>query len=161
MPNSAPDHPDQLSQDAMLSLSGQQVLQAMIDGRIPPPAMALTLGFALRGVSRGGAEFVGQPGERHYNPLGTVHGGFATTLLDSCMGCAVHSMLDAGIGYTTMELKVNLIRPISADTGEVRAVGTTIHVGRRSGIAEGRLLDADDKLLAFGTTTCLIFPVRA
>jgi uncharacterized protein (TIGR00369 family) len=99
------------------------------------------------------------PDERHYNPLGTVHGGYAATLLDSCMGCAVHSLLEAGIGYTTMEFKVTLMRPLTSGMGKVRAIGTALNRGRRTAYAEGRLVDERDRLLAHGTTTCLLFPL--
>jgi len=101
--------------------------------------------------------FEGVPAFRHYNPLGTVHGGYAATLLDSCMGCAVHSTLPKGVSYTTLEFKVSLIRPITSDTGLVRAEGHTLNVGRRAATAEGRLTDAKGKLLAHASTTCLIF----
>ena len=103
--------------------------------------------------------FEGIPGPEHYNPIGTVHGGYTCTLLDSAMSCAVQSMCAAGMAYTTLELKVNLVRPITTETGPVRAEGSVIHVGRRTGTAEGKLLDASGKLLAHGTTTCLIFPL--
>jgi uncharacterized protein (TIGR00369 family) len=97
------------------------------------------------------------PGPQHYNPIGTVHGGFAATLLDSAMGCAVQSMLPAGTVYTSLEFKISLIRAITSDTGEVRAEGRTLNVGRRVGTAEGQLLDGKGRLLAHGTTTCLVF----
>ena len=103
--------------------------------------------------------FQGTPKKDFYNPLGSVHGGYAATLLDSCVGCAVHSTLPAQTGYTTVELKVNYIRPLTADTGPVRAEGKVVSVGRQIGIAEGRIHDAGGKLYAFATTTCLIFPI--
>jgi uncharacterized protein (TIGR00369 family) len=99
------------------------------------------------------------PEARHYNPIGTVHGGVACTLLDSCMSCAVQTHLAKGQGYTTLELKVNLVRPITATTGPIRAEGRTLHFGRRSGTAEGKILDAKGNLLAHGMTTCLIFEI--
>ena len=97
------------------------------------------------------------PEFRHYNPIGTVHGGIASTLLDSCMGCAIQTHLEKGLGYTTLEIKVNLVRPITDNTGLIRAEGRSLYVGRRSGTAEGRIVDSKGTLLAHGTTTCLIF----
>jgi uncharacterized protein (TIGR00369 family) len=108
-------------------------------------------------MALGYAEFIGQPSLRHYNPIGTVHGGVITTLLDRCMGCAVHTTLETGEIYTTLELKVNFVKAVTADTGPVRAIGKIIHRGRRSATAEGRLLDSEDRLLAHSSTTCLIF----
>ena len=99
------------------------------------------------------------PDRRHYNPIGSVHGGYAATLLDSCMGCAVHTLLAVGEGYTTIEFKVAFTRPMTIETGRVRAVGLAINRGRRTALAEGRLVDARDRLLAHGTSTCLIFPI--
>ena len=103
--------------------------------------------------------FQGTPDKRHYNPLGGVHGGYFCTLLDSALGCAIHSTLPKGIGYTTLELKVNLIRSLNDEVGPVRAEGKTIHVGKRVGIAEAIITDADGKQYAHATTTCLIFPL--
>ena len=107
-------------------------------------------------VENGKAVFTGTPGEFHYNPLGTVHGGFGATLLDSAMGCAVHSTLDAGDAYTTLELKINFLRPLTHATGRVRGIGTIVHAGRTTALAEGRIEDATGKLYAFATSTCLI-----
>ena len=142
----------------LASRSGIALLRAMQAGELPAPPIMTLLDFALVEVEEGRAVFAGTPGERHYNPLGSVHGGYAATLLDSCMGCAVHSTLPAGTGYTTLEFKVNLVRPLTAETGEVRAEGRTLHVGKRSATAEGRLVDGAGRLLAHGTTTCLVFP---
>ena len=103
--------------------------------------------------------FAGTPDLRHYNPIGVVHGGYAATLLDSCMGCAVHSALEAGQGYTTLELKVNYVRAMTVNTGRVRAEGKIINVGRQVATAEGRIVGDDGKLYAHGTTTCLVFPI--
>jgi uncharacterized protein (TIGR00369 family) len=99
------------------------------------------------------------PAARHYNPIGTVHGGVASTLLDSCMSCAVQTHLEQGLGYITLELKVNLVRPITEQTGPLRAEGRSLYVGRRSGTAEGKIVDTNGTLLAHGTTTCMIFPM--
>jgi uncharacterized protein (TIGR00369 family) len=115
------------------------------------------LHFRLIEVAEGRALFEGLPSNAFYNPIGSVHGGFAATLLDSCMGCAVHSTLPAGRGYATLEIKVNLIRPLSGSTGPVRAEGRIIHSGRTTATSEGRLTDAQGKLYAHGTTTCAVF----
>ncbi|CAH1673744.1 PaaI family thioesterase [Chelatococcus asaccharovorans] len=147
--------------DIVSVLSGLDFLQRMGDGRLPPPPIAELLGFAPQEIEAGRAVFVSTPDARHYNPIGSVHGGYAATLLDSCMACAVHSMLKAGQGYTTVELKVNFVRPLFADTGEIRAEGKIIHVGRQIASAEGRLTDARGRLLAHATTTCLVFSFPA
>lgn len=157
MDSTTPSHTAPL--DLLKSLSGLEFLQRIIDGRLPQALMAQTLRFAAIEVEAGKVMFEGIPGPEHYNPIGTVHGGYACTLLDSAMSCAVQSMCAAGMAYTTLELKVNLVRPITTETGPVRAEGSVVHVGRRTGTAEGKLLDASGKLLAHGTTTCLIFPL--
>jgi uncharacterized protein (TIGR00369 family) len=117
----------------------------------------VTLGFALVGAEPGTAVFEGETGEHLYNPMGTVHGGYAATLLDSAMGCAVHSTLPAGKAYTTLELKLNIVRALTEAVPLVRAEGKLIHAGRQVATAEGRLFGPDDKLYAHATTTCLIF----
>jgi uncharacterized protein (TIGR00369 family) len=139
--------------------SGLDFLRRIVDGSVPPPPIAVTLGFELAEVAPGFAVFTLTPAFHHYNPIGTVHGGVASTLLDSCMSCAVQTHLAKGQGSTTLELKVNLVRPITQATGPVRAEGRSLHVGRRSGTAEGKILDAKGNLLAHGTTTCMIFDV--
>ncbi len=136
--------------------SGLDFLRRIADGTVPQPPIAATMGFRLAEVAPGFALFTMTPEFRHYNPIGTVHGGVACTLLDSCMSCAVQTHLAKGQGYTTLELKVNLVRPITGDTGPIRAEGHSLHFGRRSGTAEGRILDARGNLLAHGTTTCMI-----
>jgi uncharacterized protein (TIGR00369 family) len=133
------------------TMTGLELLQAMIAGRLPGPPIMQLIGFDLAEVESGRAVFEGTPALKHYNPLGTVHGGYAATLLDSCMGCAV---------YTTLEFKVSLVRPLTADTGLVRAEGKAISSGRRVATAEGRLTDARGRLLAHATTTCLVFELR-
>jgi uncharacterized protein (TIGR00369 family) len=143
--------------DILASVSGLDFLRLIAEGRFPGPPIAELLGFRPVEVERGRIVFAATPGVRHYNPIGSVHGGFVATLLDSCMSCAVQSMLEAGHGYTTVELKVNFVRPLSADTGEVRAEGKIIHAGRQIGTAEGRLTDGKGRLLAHGTATCLVF----
>jgi uncharacterized protein (TIGR00369 family) len=141
------------------SYSGLDFLQRLVEGTVPPPPVAATLGFRLAEVAPGYALFTMTPEFRHYNPIGSVHGGVACTLLDSCMSCAFQTHLARGQGYTTLELKVNLVRPITDATGPIRAEGRTLHVGRRSGTAEGKILDAKGTLLAHGTATCLIFEI--
>ena len=136
--------------------SGLETIRAIFAGRLPPPPIAELMGFRGVEVELGRAVFEFEPGPQHYNPIGSVHGGVAMTLLDSAMGCAIHSMLDAGVRYTTLEVKTNFIRAMTADTGLVRCEGTVLHSGSRVATAEGKVLDAEGKLLAHGTTTCLI-----
>lgn len=145
--------------DTIRSMSGLDFMRAIRDGRLPSAPISQALSFRLDTVEPGFVVFVGQPNMTHYNPIGSVHGGYAGTLLDSCMSCAVQTTLDAGMGYTTLEYKVHLVRPILADTGEVRAEGRLVHPGRRAATAEGRIVDAGGRVLAHGTTTCLIFPL--
>ena len=145
--------------ETLRAQSGLEFLQGMIDGRLPRPPICAVLNFLLIEVGPGRALFQGTPKAEHYNPLGSVHGGWPATLLDSCMGCAVHSTLAAGRGYTTVEFKLNLVRPIFADTGPLRAEGKVINGGRTIATSEGRLFGPDGKLYAHGTETCLIFPL--
>ena len=138
-------------------LSGLERIRAIRDGDAPQAPMALTLGFELERVEEGDASFLGEPAEKHLNPLGTIHGGLALTMLDSAMGVAVHTTLDAGQSYGTLETKVNLVRSITLDTGTVRAEGRIVHRGSRIATAEGRLVAVESgKLLAHGTSTCMI-----
>src|SRR5712691_5461544 len=139
------------------TMSGLELLQGMIAGRFPGPPIMQLIGFDLVEVERERAVFEGTPALEHYNPLGTVHGGYAATLLDSCMGCAVHTTLPKGTGYATLEFKVSLVRALTADTGPVRAEGKVLSSGRRVATAEGKLTDARGRLLAHATTTCLVF----
>ena len=137
--------------------SGLEALREVFEGRLPPPPIAETMGIEGVQVEEGKAVFESQPVEYLYNPIGVVHGGFAMTLLDSAMGCAVHSTLKVGERYTTLEVKTNFVRPITVDTGRVRCEGTVIHRGGTIATAEGKLIAIDSgKLLAHGTTTCLI-----
>jgi uncharacterized protein (TIGR00369 family) len=138
------------------TLPGIEFLRAIRDRKLPSPPIAMLLGFDLVEVETGRAVFEVTPGERHYNPIGVVHGGLAMTLLDSCMGCAVQTHMPAGSGYTTLEAKTNLVRAITAESGKLRAIGKTLHVGKRMATAEGRLEDAAGKLYAHATTTCLV-----
>jgi uncharacterized protein (TIGR00369 family) len=144
--------------------TGLEIMQALLRGELPAPPITDTLEFTLIEVERGRAVFQGRPLERHYNPLGTVHGGWFATLLDSAVGCAVHTAMPAGKSYTTLELKVNMLRALNKNVGLVRAEGRVIHVGGQVATAEARLVDAGGKLYAHATTTCLVFdcpPKRA
>jgi uncharacterized protein (TIGR00369 family) len=137
-------------------MAGLDYMRAVVVGEIPPPPIAVTLRFAVVEVDEGRAVFEGEPGEEHYNPIGVVHGGYAATLLDSALGCAVHTTLAAGTAYTTLSLETKFVRPITRDTGIVRAEAKVLHRGRRQATAEARLTDRDGKLLAHGTATCMI-----
>ncbi len=137
--------------------TGLEMMQAMLDGEIPYAAIAKTLDFQLISVALGQAVFQGTPGPGHLNPLGTIHGGWYATLLDSALGCAVHTMMPPGRGYTTAELGVNLVRAIGPKVQRVRAEGKVIHCGRQLATAEARLVGPDGTLYAHATTTCLVF----
>ena len=138
------------------AMSGLEFLTAICDGRLPQAPIAEVLGFRMVEVGEGVAVFEGAPSRSYYNPIGTIHGGWYGTLLDSCMACAVQSTLEQGAGYTTVEYSVNLVRAILEDSGPVRAEGRLVHRGRRMATADGRLVDSRGKLLAHGTTTCMI-----
>ena len=140
-------------------LDGLALFQGLMGGRFPAPPITRVLGFKLAEVEFGRVVFTYTPVFDHYNPLGTVHGGIAATLLDSVMGCSIHTTLKAGIGYTTVEIKVNYVRAMTDKTGPVKVEGRTINVGSRIATAEGKVYDSAGKLLAHGTTTCLIFPL--
>lgn len=140
-------------------LSGIELLQRVIDGDYPAPPIAERMNFALVEVSEGRAVFKGVPGERHLNPLGGVHGGWAATIMDSALGCCVHTLMAVGEAYTTAEMKINYTRPITPQTGLVTCEGKVVHRGRTLAVSEARLTDAAGKLLAFGTETCAIFPL--
>ena len=143
--------------DAGLGMSGLEFLKAVFEGKLPPPPIAATMDFTGAEAEEGRAVFVGEPGEFLYNPIGVVHGGFALTILDSAMGCAVQSTLAAGERYTSLETSVNFVRPITTETGRVRCEGVILHRGGRIATAEGKLVaEKTGKLLAHGTTTCLI-----
>jgi uncharacterized protein (TIGR00369 family) len=145
------------SAGAIPAMTGLEHLEAIMRGELPPPPMALLMRMAPVQLGFGRAVFAGEPGEEHYNPIGTVHGGYAATLLDSAMGCAVQTTLDAGVGYTTLEMKINLVRPITADTGRVLAEARTLHRGRTIATADAELrAEATGKLLAHGSSTCQI-----
>jgi len=142
--------------EAGRGLSGLELLRKIVAGELPRPPIADLMNFDLVEVSEGFAVFTVEPAEYHYNPIGVVHGGLAATLLDSAMGCAVHSTLPPGTAYTTLEVKVNFVRALTTQTGLVRCEAKVIHVGARTATAEARLIDASGKLYAHGTTTCLV-----
>ncbi|MEM7774479.1 MAG: PaaI family thioesterase [Pseudomonadota bacterium] len=144
------------SPDQLRSMSGRAFLEAIAAGDLPQPPICETIGFRLVEVGDGRAVFVGATGQHVMNPIGSVHGGFAATLLDSCMACAVQTIVPQGQVYTTLEIKVNMVRALTDETGQVKAVGDVVHAGRRIATSEGRLVDDDGKLYAHGTTTCLI-----
>jgi uncharacterized protein (TIGR00369 family) len=137
-------------------MSGLDVLRLIATGELPPPPIAETLGFGPIEVEEGRATFTIEPAEFHFNPIGVVHGGLALALLDSAMGCAVHSTLPAGVAYTTLELKANFVRPLTSSTGLIRCTGTVVHGGRTVATAEGRIVDEAGKLYAHGTSTLLV-----
>jgi uncharacterized protein (TIGR00369 family) len=147
--------------EVLNSQTGLEFLEAIVAGAVPQAPISELLNFHLVEVEKGRAAFEGLPAFHHYNPIGTVHGGFAATLLDSALGCAVFSTLLKGDAWTTLELKLNFVRPISKDTGLVRAQGRIIHRGRTVATAEGDLKDRAGKLYAHATTTCMIFPAKA
>jgi uncharacterized protein (TIGR00369 family) len=148
------------SAEEIAGLSGLEMLQAMVAGRLPAPTIARTLGFRLTEVSRGAALFEAEPGPHLLNPLGTVHGGFALTLIDSAAGCALHTLLGAGIGYATLETKANFTSAIREDSGIVRAEGRVVTQGRQIATAEASILSNRGKVLAHGTSTLMIFEPR-
>jgi uncharacterized protein (TIGR00369 family) len=145
--------------ETIRSMSGLDFLRAIADGRLPHAPISDTLGFHLVEATKGHAVFIGEPKHDFYNPIGSVHGGWAATLLDSCMACAVHTAVPAGQGYTTVEFKLNCVRPVMPNSGPLRAEGKVINAGRTIATSEGRLVDAGGKLYAHGTETCLIFPL--
>jgi uncharacterized protein (TIGR00369 family) len=139
-------------------MSGLEHLRSIASGELPPPPIAVLMRMAPVEVAAGEVAFAGEPGEEHYNPIGVVHGGYASTLLDTVLGCAVQTTLAPGEAYTTQSLEVKLLRPITADTGTVRAEAKVVHRGRRQATAEGKLYAVEGgKLLASGTTSCMLF----
>jgi uncharacterized protein (TIGR00369 family) len=143
--------------DRRKQMSGLEFVQGLADGTLPLNTIARTLGYDVAEAASGRAVVTAEPSDAHLNPAGTVHGGFSATLLDSCMGLAIQSTLEKGFGQTTLEFKISLLRPITPETGLIKAEGVVLHRGRRIGTAEGRLTDSKGRLLAHGTTTCLIF----
>lgn len=152
------DRPEDLiTVDAARSMSGLELFEALLAGRVAGPPIGRTLNFHLADATHGRAVFEGKPDFAHYNPMGAVHGGWFGAVLDSCMSCAVHTTLSKGMGYTTLEYRVNVTRPLFRDSEPVRAIGETLHVGKRTGTAEGKIVGVDSgKLYAFGTATCLL-----
>ena len=142
--------------DDLSRMTGLETMRAVAAGELPPPTIAVLLGMAPVELGEGFATFEMSPDERMMNPIGSVHGGIAATILDSCMGCAVHTTLEPGQGYTTAQLNIHYLRAMQPGMGIVRATGTVIHRGRKQSTAEGKLYAADGKLIAHGTTTCLI-----
>jgi uncharacterized protein (TIGR00369 family) len=146
-----------VSAEQRTEMSGLEFVQGLADGTLPLNTIAQTLGYDVTEAESGRVVIVAEPRDIHLNPAGTVHGGFSATLLDSCMGLAIQSTLEKGVGSTTLEFKISLVRPITPDTGEIRAEGVVLTAGRRVGTAEGRITDRNGRLLAHGTTTCLVF----
>jgi uncharacterized protein (TIGR00369 family) len=146
--------------DILKSYDGLGFLKAIIDGTLPQPPISELMGFRLTEAENGRAVFEGVPEFRHYNPIGTVHGGLAATLLDSALGCAIFTTLEKGDAWTTLEIKINYVRAMTKDTGPVRAEGRIIHRGRTVATSEGDLKDRAGKLYAHATTTCMIFPAK-
>lgn len=150
-----------ISRTALGRKDGLSFLQAMMDGSIPGPPISAALGFTLEEAEFGRVVFSLEPREEHYNPLGSVHGGVYATLLDSAAGCAIQSALPAGTGYTSLDLSVKFLRPITIATGKVWAVGSILSRGRRTGLAQAQLLDSEERLVAHATSSCMIFPIPA
>ena len=146
--------------DQVTGRSGLELLQAMLRGELPFPPIARTLDFQLLEVGEGRAVFQGTPGPNHLNPMGGIHGGWYATLLDSALGCSVHTMMPPGRGYTTAELGVNLVKAIGPKVQRVRAEGRVLHCGRQLATAEAKLVGPDGTLYAHATTTCLVFEMK-
>jgi uncharacterized protein (TIGR00369 family) len=146
-----------VSADRQKEMSGLEFVQGLADGTLPLNTIAQTLGYDVAEAVSGRVVVTAEPRDIHLNPAGTVHGGLTATLLDSCMGLAIQSTLEQGVGQTTLEFKISLLRPITPETGLIRAEGCVLTRGRRVGTAEGRVTDGQGRLLAHGTTTCLIF----
>jgi uncharacterized protein (TIGR00369 family) len=142
---------------AARTLAGRAFLEAIASGDLPAPPVMRLLNMGLGELDEGRIAFTLEPAEYHYNPIGSVHGGVISTICDSAMGCAIHSTLPAGVGYTTLELKVNFLRAVTVETGPLRCAGTVIHVGRQVATAEAHLTDAAGRLYAHATTTCMLF----
>jgi len=147
-----------VSPERQKAMSGLEFVTGLARGALPLNTFAQTVGYDVVEAESGRVVITLQPTVAHLNPSGTVHGGLTATLLDSCMGLAIQSLLDKGIGSTTLEFKISLVRAITLETGPIRAEGKVLNCGRRIGMAEGRVTDANGRLLAHGTTTCLIFP---
>jgi uncharacterized protein (TIGR00369 family) len=149
-----------LPPETLMTMSGLEFIRAIMEGAHPPPSIATLMGFDVVEAEEGRIVFEGAPTDAHLNPMGVVHGGYAATLLDSCMTCAVQSTLKPGVTTTTLDISVRFTKAATPNSGKLRAEGKAIHVGRQYGTAEGRLTDARGRLIAHATTSCLIFPVR-
>jgi uncharacterized protein (TIGR00369 family) len=147
-----------VSAEQQKQMSGLEFVHGLASGALPLNTIAQTLGYDVAEAESGRVVVTLEPTDAHLNPAGTIHGGLTATLLDSCMGLAIQSTLDKGISQTTLEFKISLVRPITPETGPIRAEGKVLNCGRRIGTAEGRVVDGKGRLLAHGTTTCLIFP---
>jgi uncharacterized protein (TIGR00369 family) len=141
-------------------LTGIEYMRAIVQGVIPPPPIAQLMGLKLMSAEEGKAVFAVTPGEQHYNPMGVVHGGLAATLLDSAIGCALQSIAPPGSFYTTIEIKVNYLRPLLVSTGRVFGEGSVLHAGRQTALAEGRVVDENGKLYAHATSSCMLIQPR-
>ena len=150
-------HDPQVYLENLQTMDGITFLRSIVEGKMPTPPIGILLDFSLEQIEPGRAVFIVKPAEQHYNPIGAVQGGLAAAVLDAAMGCAIQSTLPAGVGYTTVELHLNYIRPITNDTGPLTGIGKIIHSGRRIATAEGHLTDTSGKLYAHSTTTCMIF----
>ena len=146
-----------VSAEQQKEMTGLEFVQGLANGTLPHNTMAGTLGYEIVEAEKGRVVVTAEPKDSHLNPAGTVYGGLAATMLDSCMGLAIQTLLDRGVGSTTLEFKISFVRPITPQTGPIRAEGTVINHGRRVGTAEGRVTDGNGRLLVHGTTTCLIF----
>jgi uncharacterized protein (TIGR00369 family) len=146
-----------VSPERQKAMSGLEFVKGLVDGSLPLNTMAQTLGYDVVEAESGRVAITLDPAAGHLNPSGTVHGGLTATLLDSCMGLAIRSTLEKGVGITTLEFKISLVRAVTLETGTIRAEGKVVNCGRRVGVAEGRVTDTKGRLLAHGTTTCLIF----
>ncbi len=146
-----------LSAEASRTMAGLELIRALRDGSVPPPPVIDLVGISLTEVDEGRVVMCLTPAEYHYNPIGSMHGGILATLLDSVMGCAVHTTLPKGRGYTSLEIKVNYVRAVTNASGELSAEGKIVHGGNRSAVAEARVVDAKGRLCATASTTCLVF----
>jgi uncharacterized protein (TIGR00369 family) len=143
-----------------VAMSGLDYFEAIGNGTIPAPPILRALDFKVDSITQGVAVFSFEPQEFHYNPIGTVHGGVITAILDSAMGCSIHSLLPAGTGYTTLELKVNFLKAITVQSGVLKATGKVIHAGKRTALVEAQLVDSKDMIVAHGVSTCMIFDIK-
>jgi uncharacterized protein (TIGR00369 family) len=150
-----------LPSEQLTEMSGLDLIRAIMNGAHPPPSMAVLIGFDIVEAEAGRVVFSGAPNDDHLNPMGVVHGGYAATLLDSCMTCAVQSALKPGLAATTLDIAVHFTKAVTPHSGPLRAEGKTVHVGRQFATAEGRLTDAEGRIVAHATTSCLIFPARS